>query len=121
MAGDAQPVPAGAHVRHYVSGILARFLRASPLGELKPDHVHTARSKGLRKRDVVGRHVMCNALLPFVTIVGLMVANFIGGGVVTESVFTYPGLARLLIQAISTRDYSADPAAASFSSWWCSC
>lgn len=83
--------------------------------------MRTARSKGLRERDVVGWHVIRNALLPFVTIVGLMVANFIGGAVVTESVFTYPGLARLLIQAISTRDYPADPAAASFSSWWCSC
>jgi peptide/nickel transport system permease protein len=54
---------------------------------------------------VVGRHVLRNALLPFVTIVGLMMANFIGGTVVTEAVFTYPGLGRLLIQAISTRDY----------------
>lgn len=89
----------------YVSGIFARFLRASLLGELKSDYVRTARSKGLRERDVVGRHVMRNALLPFVTIVGLMMANFIGGTVVTESVFTYPGLGRLLIQAIGTRDY----------------
>jgi peptide/nickel transport system permease protein len=89
----------------YVSGIFARFLRASLLGELRADYVRTARSKGLRERDVVGRHVMRNALLPFVTIVGLMMANFIGGTVVTESVFTYPGLGRLLIQAISTRDY----------------
>jgi len=54
---------------------------------------------------VIGRHVMRNALLPFVTIVGLMMATFIGGTVVTEAVFTYPGLGRLLIQAISTRDY----------------
>ena len=75
------------------------------LGELKADYVRTARSKGLPERDVIGRHVMRNALLPFVTIVGLMMANFIGGTVVTESVFTYPGLGRLLIQAISTRDY----------------
>ncbi len=89
----------------YVSGIFARFLRASLLGELRADYVRTARSKGLPERDVVGRHVMRNALLPFVTIVGLMMANFIGGTVVTESVFTYPGLGRLLIQAISTRDY----------------
>ena len=89
----------------YVSGIFARFLRASLLGELKADYVRTARSKGLPERDVVGRHVMRNALLPFVTIVGLMMATFIGGTVVTESVFTYPGLGRLLIQAISTRDY----------------
>ena len=89
----------------YVSGIFARFLRASLLSELKADYVRTARSKGLPERDVVGRHVMRNALLPFVTIVGLMLANFIGGTVVTEAVFTYPGLGRLLIQAIGSRDY----------------
>ena len=89
----------------YVSGIFARFLRASLLDELKADYVRTARSKGLPERDVIGRHVMRNALLPFVTIVGLMMATFIGGAVVTEAVFTYPGLGRLLIQAISTRDY----------------
>ena len=89
----------------YVSGIFARFLRASLLGELKADYVRTARSKGLPERDVIGRHVMRNALLPFVTIVGLMMATFIGGTVVTEAVFTYPGLGRLLIQAIGTRDY----------------
>ena len=67
--------------------------------------LRTARSKGLRERDIVGGHVLRNALLPFVTIVGLMMANFIGGTVVTEAVFTYPGLGRLLITAISTRDY----------------
>ncbi len=89
----------------YVSGIFARFLRASLLGELHADYVRTARAKGLPERDVIGRHVMRNALLPFVTIVGLMLASFIGGALVTEAVFTYPGLGRLLIQAISTRDY----------------
>ncbi len=62
-------------------------------------------AKGLRERDVVGRHVMRNALLPFVTIVGLMLAAFVGGTVVTEAVFTYPGIGRLLIQAIGMRDY----------------
>ena len=89
----------------YVSGIFARFLRAALLAELRADYVRTARSKGLREWDVVGRHVMRNALLPFVTIVGLMLASFVGGAVVTEAVFTYPGLGRLLIQAIGTRDY----------------
>jgi peptide/nickel transport system permease protein len=67
--------------------------------------VRTARSKGLRERDVIGRHVLRNALLPFVTVVGLMTASFIGGTVVTEAVFTYPGIGRLLIQAIDARDY----------------
>jgi peptide/nickel transport system permease protein len=89
----------------YVSGIFARFLRASLLSEMKSDYVRTARSKGLKERDVVGRHVLRNALLPFVTVVGLMMAAFIGGTVVTEAVFTYPGIGRLLIQAITQRDY----------------
>jgi peptide/nickel transport system permease protein len=89
----------------YVSAILARFLRASLVSELNADYVRTAKSKGLPERQIVGVHIMRNALLPFVTIVGLMMANFIGGAVVTEAVFTYPGLGRLLIQAISTRDY----------------
>jgi len=89
----------------YVSGIFARFLRASLITELNADYVRTARSKGLAERVVIARHVLRNALLPFVTIVGLMLAGFIGGAVVTESVFTYPGLGRLLIQAIASRDY----------------
>lgn len=89
----------------YVSGIFARFLRASLIGEARQDYVRTARAKGLPERRVVGLHIMRNALLPFVTIVGLMMASFIGGTVVTEAVFTYPGLGRLIIQAISTRDY----------------
>lgn len=89
----------------YVSGILARFLRASLIGEARADYVRTARAKGVPENRIVGLHIMRNALLPFVTIVGLMMANFIGGAVVTEAVFTYPGLGRLLIQAIGTRDY----------------
>jgi peptide/nickel transport system permease protein len=89
----------------YVSGILARFLRASLVSELRADYVRTARSKGLPERQVVGTHIMRNALLPFVTIVGLMMANFIGGAVVTEAVFNYPGIGRLLIGAIGSRDY----------------
>ncbi|WP_089175190.1 ABC transporter permease [Bosea sp. AS-1] len=89
----------------YVSGILARFLRASLIGEARADYVRTARAKGVPENRIVGLHIMRNAMLPFVTIVGLMMANFIGGAVVTEAVFTYPGLGRLLIQAISTRDY----------------
>jgi peptide/nickel transport system permease protein len=89
----------------YVSGVFSRFLRASLLGEMGLDYIRTARSKGLRERDVIGRHAMRNALLPFVTVVGLMAATFVGGAVITETVFTYPGLGRLLLQAIGVRDY----------------
>ena len=93
----------------YVSGIFARFLRASLVAELKSDYVRTARSKGLHERDVIGRHVMRNALLPFVTVVGLMLANFVGGTVVTEAVFTYPGLGRLLDRRHRHTRLPADP------------
>jgi len=89
----------------YVSGVFARFLRASLLGEMGRDYIRTARAKGLPERDVIGRQAMRNALLPFVTVVGLMTATFVGGSVVTETVFTYPGLGRLLLQAIGVRDY----------------
>jgi peptide/nickel transport system permease protein len=89
----------------YVSGIFARFLRGSLITEFNADYVRTARSKGLKEGTVVARHVLRNAMLPFVTIVGIMLAGFIGGAVVTEAVFTYPGLGRLVIQAIGSRDY----------------
>ena len=89
----------------YVSGILARFLRASLVSELRSDYVRTARAKGLTERHILLGHVLRNAMLPFITIVGLSLTSFIGGAVVTEAVFTFPGLARLLITAISQRDY----------------
>lgn len=89
----------------YVSGIFVRFLRASLLGELNADYVRTAKSKGMKQGSVLTRHVLRNAMLPFVTVVGLQTGAFIGGAVVTEAVFTYPGLGRMLIQAIGTRDY----------------
>lgn len=89
----------------YVSGVLARFLRASLVSEMSADYVRTARAKGLPEGQIMRAHIIRNALLPFITIVGLQMAAFIGGAVVTEAVFTYPGLGRLLIQAINTRDY----------------
>lgn len=89
----------------YVSGVLARFLRASLITEMRADYVRTARSKGMPGWAIMRRHIMPNAMLPFITIVALMIANFVGGAVVTESVFTYPGIGRLLVGAIETRDY----------------
>ncbi|HQZ12370.1 MAG TPA: ABC transporter permease [Devosia sp.] len=89
----------------YVSGVLARFLRASLITEMRSDYVRTARSKGLPESRIMLGHILPNALLPFITIVALMLAGFLGGAVVTESVFTYPGIGRLLVSAIETRDY----------------
>lgn len=87
------------------SGIFVRFLRSSLLGEMGADYVRTARSKGVRPSKVLTRHVFKNAMLPFVTVVGLQAGNLITGAVVTESVFTYPGIGRLLVDAIGIRDY----------------
>lgn len=89
----------------FVSAIFGRFLRQALSETLSKDYVRTARAKGLNEGFVVGRHAMRNALLPFVTIAGLQLGNFIGGAVVTESVFNYPGLGRLIFNAISQRDY----------------
>lgn len=89
----------------YVSGVLARFLRASLITEMRSDYVRTARSKGMPGWAIMRRHIMPNAMLPFITVVALMIANFVAGAVVTESVFTYPGIGRLLVGAIETRDY----------------
>jgi len=89
----------------FISGILGRFLRQSLSETLTKDYVRTARAKGQREALVVGRHALRNALLPFVTIVGLQFGTFIGGTVVTESVFNYPGLGRMFLAAIEQRDY----------------
>ncbi len=89
----------------FVSGIFGRFLRQSLSETLDKDYVRTARAKGMREGFVVGRHALRNALLPFVTVVGLQFGTFIGGSVVTETVFNYPGIGRMLFTAISQRDY----------------
>jgi peptide/nickel transport system permease protein len=90
----------------FVSAIFGRFLRQALTEVLGKDYVRTARSKGLREGIVVGRHALRNALLPFVTIAGLQMSSFISGSVVTESVFSYPGIGRLIYTAILQRDYA---------------
>jgi peptide/nickel transport system permease protein len=90
----------------YVSAVLARFTRAALLETLYQDYVRTARAKGLGERPVIGLHALRNALLPVVTVVGLQFGTFMGGAVITEAIFDYPGLGRMLLQAILTRDYT---------------
>lgn len=90
----------------YVSAVLARFTRAALLETLFQDYVRTARAKGLGERPVVGGHALRNALIPVVTVVGLQFGAFMGGAVITEAIFDYPGLGRMLLQAILTRDYT---------------
>ncbi|MCW2238347.1 ABC transporter permease [Azospirillum canadense] len=86
------------------AAILARVTRTAALDTLREDYVRTARAKGLRRRTVLLRHVLPNALIPVTTILGLQFAFLIAGAVVVENVFTLPGLGRLLYQAIGQHD-----------------
>ena len=85
--------------------LIARITRASVLEVLNADHVRTARAKGLSEVPVLLRHVLRNAAVPIVTVIGFGVALLIGGVVVTESVFSIPGLGRLTVDAVLARDY----------------
>ncbi len=82
-----------------------RLIRSSMLEVISQDYVVTARAKGLRERIVTGRHVLRNALIPVVTLVGVQIGNLLGGAVVTETIFAWPGIGRLVIQAINNRDF----------------
>lgn len=89
-----------------VSGaILTRFIRAAVLESLGQDHVRTARSKGLRERVVLVHHVLRNALIPVITVTGVQMASLLGGVIVVEVVFAWPGLGRLTLDAVLSRDY----------------
>jgi peptide/nickel transport system permease protein len=89
----------------YISGIVARFLASSLADAMAQPYVVTARSKGVSERTVVMSHALRNALLPAVTIIGMQFGLFLGGAVVTETVFNYPGLGRLIYSAVNARDY----------------
>ncbi|ETX27465.1 ABC transporter permease [Roseivivax isoporae] len=86
-------------------GPVARMTRSSVLEVLKLDHVRTARAKGLSETQVILRHGLRNALIPVVTLVGLQAGYLVGGAVVTESIFSYPGLGRLAVGAILSSDF----------------
>jgi peptide/nickel transport system permease protein len=89
-----------------ISGsILTRFVRSAMLDALNQDYTRTARSKGLAERTVINRHVLRNALVPIVTVVGLQLAFLLGGVVVVEVIFAWPGLGRLAYDAVLRRDY----------------
>lgn len=85
--------------------VVARFARGSMLEVLGEDFVRTAQAKGLQRSRVVVRHALRNALIPVVTIVALQVGTLLSGAVVTETVFAWPGVGRLAVQAIYTRDF----------------
>jgi len=88
-----------------LAAILTRMVRTSMLEELGQDYIRTARAKGLPERTVVYRHALRNALIPVLTVVGLQFGALLAGAIVTETIFSRPGIGRLTIQAISNRDY----------------
>jgi ABC-type dipeptide/oligopeptide/nickel transport system permease component len=89
----------------YPAAVLARYTRSSMLDVLSTDYVRTARSKGLRERAVIVRHAIRNALLPVVTVSGIIFADVITGSFFVESVYSVPGLGRYFVKSITERDY----------------
>jgi ABC-type dipeptide/oligopeptide/nickel transport system permease component len=88
-----------------LAAILTRMVRTSMLEELSQDYVRTARAKGLPERTVVYKHALRNAMVPVVTVLGLQFGALLAGAIVTETIFSWPGIGRLTITAIQTRDY----------------
>src|SRR5690349_13972499 len=85
--------------------MVARMTRSAVLDVLREDYVRTARAKGLAERWVLGRHALRNAFIPILTLLGLQSGQLMGGAVLTETVFAWPGLGRLMVKAIFARDY----------------
>ncbi|MGJ3238554.1 MAG: ABC transporter permease [Anaerolineae bacterium] len=91
----------------YVSGIIARITRSSLLEQLGADYIRTARSKGLHEQIVVLRHGLANALIPVVTMIGLLYGNLLAGAVLTEAIFAWPGIGRYAFRASTSQDFPA--------------
>lgn len=96
----------GLTVGFVAAAILTRYVRAAVLEVAHAGHVRTARSKGLAERVVTGRHIVRNALVPVLTIIGIQLATILSGVIVVEVVFAWPGLGRLVYDAVASRDYA---------------
>ena len=88
-----------------LAAILTRMVRTAMLEELSQDYIRTARAKGLSEHAVVYKHALRNAMIPVLTVVGLQFGALLAGAIVTETIFSWPGIGRLTISAISNRDY----------------
>jgi peptide/nickel transport system permease protein len=86
-------------------GSVTRYTRSSMLEVVRQEYIRTARAKGLSERVVVYKHAMRNALIPVITLLGLQIPGLLGGAIITEQVFAWPGMGRLAIEAINSRDY----------------
>jgi len=89
-----------------LAAILTRMVRTAMLEELGQDYIRTARAKGLGENRIVYRHALRNALIPVLTVVGLQFGSLLSGAIVTETIFSWPGIGRLTLSAISNRDYA---------------
>lgn len=87
------------------AAIITRMTRSSMLEVVRQDYIRTARAKGLSERVVINRHALKNALIPIVTVIGLQFGYLLGGAVLTESIFSWPGVGRLMVDAIRQKDY----------------
>ncbi|MGV6873578.1 ABC transporter permease [Pseudochelatococcus sp. B33] len=90
----------------YSTAIITRLLRSSMIEVLQSDYVRTARGKGVRESRIILSHALRNAAIPTLTVMGLQIGALLGGAVITEEVFAYPGIGRLAIQAIANRDFT---------------
>jgi ABC-type dipeptide/oligopeptide/nickel transport system permease component len=109
--GFAHVVMPAAAIAINLMALLTRLVRSTMIEMLSEDYVRTARAKGLRELFVTGRHALPNALIPLVTVVGLQFGYILGGAVVIETIFTWPGVGLFTIQAILNRDYPVVQAA----------
>jgi peptide/nickel transport system permease protein len=83
----------------------SRYMRSSMLEAINQDYIRTARAKGLAERTVIGKHALKNAMIPVVTIMGLDLPSWFGGAAITETIFAWPGMGRLYVEAVFGRDY----------------
>jgi peptide/nickel transport system permease protein len=114
MGSAAQLVMPGITLGLYSLGRVVKLTRSSVLDVLRADYIRTARAKGLRERVILYRHVLKNAAIPIVTIIGLQMSGLIGGAIVVETIFAWPGLGRLIVQSIQFRDFPTALAAVFF-------
>ena len=101
--------------RHYILPVIttglmpvaavARMTRSSMLEVIRQDYIRTARSKGLTEKRIILKHALKNALIPVITVIGSQFSMIVGGSVITESIFSIPGMGKLMVNAINTRDY----------------
>ena len=87
-----------------VAAIITRMTRSSMLEVVRQDYIRTARAKGVPEKDVINKHALKNALIPIVTVIGLQFGYLLGGAVLTETVFSWPGIGRLMVEAIRKKD-----------------